>query len=138
MSGSQRVERGHSLLEMIVAVMIFATAATALNGIWVLQYRAMTSSRTLIVASHFTEQIVEEALEAGYYGVDAWAAGYPPGNSTIIGCTVAGKALSTEFFPTVSVTPYSGSYKHVSVLVEYSEKNFKRKVKYDVLLSPTT
>lgn len=136
MRGAQSV-RGHSLLEMIVAVMIFATAATALNGIWVLQYRAMTSSRTLIVASHFTEQIVEEALEAGYYGVDGWATTYPPGTSTIIGCEVAGKQLSTEFFPTVTVTPYGGSFKHVSVVVQYREKNFDRKVKYDVLLSPT-
>lgn len=121
---------------MIVAVFIFASAATALNGIWVLQYRAMTTSRTLIVGSHYAEQIVEEALEAGFYGADVWVASHPPGSSTVIGCEVAGKQLSTEFFETVTVVPY-GEFKHVTVIVEWHETNFDRKVKYDVLLSPT-
>lgn len=129
--------RGHSLLEMIVAVFIFATAVTALNGIWVLQYRAMSSSRTLIVASHYTEQIVEEALEAGFYTVDAWKTSYPTGTFARIGCTVAGKSLHTDFYPTVTVVPY-GDFKHVTVLVRWRESGFDRKVKYDVLLSPAS
>ena len=132
-----RSHRGVSLLEVIVAVMLFASIATALNGIWIIQYRMMSRSRVMILGAHYAEQLCEEALESGYDGVTAWALTYPPDSSTLVSCSMAGKVLTNELFPFVEVNDV-GEFKQVTVRVTWLDKGIiRREVKYDVLLAPT-
>ena len=66
-----RREKGHSLLEMILAALLFSTVAVGILAIWVMQHKAVTKSGHVLVAQYFGEQLMEECIAARYDGVDS-------------------------------------------------------------------
>ena len=78
--GSRRQE-GHSLLEMILAALLFSTVAVGILAIWVMQHKAVSKAGHVLVAQYFGEQLMEECIAARYDGVetlDSVDAGNPP------------------------------------------------------------
>jgi type II secretory pathway pseudopilin PulG len=65
-----RQNSGHSLLEMILAAMIFSTVAVGILGIWVMQHKAVSKAGHVLVAQYFGEQLMEECIAARYDAVD--------------------------------------------------------------------
>ena len=66
-----RREKGHSLLEMILAALLFSTVAVGILAVWVMQHKAVTKSGHVLVAQYFGEQLMEECIAARYDGVDS-------------------------------------------------------------------
>lgn len=64
-------EKGHSLLEMILAALLFSTVAVGVLAVWVMQHKAVTKSGHVLVAQYFGEQLMEECIAARYDGVDS-------------------------------------------------------------------
>lgn len=59
-------KRGHSLLEAVLASMIFAVVAVLLMGVWDMQFRALSKSTEKVVASYLAERVMEDCIAAGY------------------------------------------------------------------------
>ena len=64
-------EKGHSLLEMILAALLFSTVAVGVLAVWVMQHKAVTKSGHVLVAQYFGELLMEECIAARYDGVDS-------------------------------------------------------------------
>ena len=62
-------KKGHSLLEMILAALLFSTVAVGVLAVWVMQRKAVTKSGHVLVAQYFGEQLMEECIAARYDGV---------------------------------------------------------------------
>ena len=62
---------GHSLLEMILAALIFSTVAVGVLAVWVMQHKAVSKAGHVLVAQYFGEQLMEECIAARYEAVDS-------------------------------------------------------------------
>jgi hypothetical protein len=65
---------GLTLLEVVFAMFLFATLVPLFVGIWVKHHRAVEKSAGVIAATNICQLILEQAMEAGYDGVDGMAA----------------------------------------------------------------
>lgn len=65
----QRV-RGHNLLEVIIATMIFSTTMIFVVSVWVVHSRSMSASSARLVAQHLAQKRIEECIEAGIDNID--------------------------------------------------------------------
>ena len=57
---------GFNLLEVVIGAFLFSTIAVAFLGVWGMQARGLEKSRHNLVATMLAEQMVEEAMAAGY------------------------------------------------------------------------
>lgn len=64
--GAKHSSRGHSLLEAVLAAMIFSIVAVLLMGVWDMQFKAMSKSKEMVVASYLAERVMEDCIAAGY------------------------------------------------------------------------
>jgi type II secretory pathway pseudopilin PulG len=62
--------RGHSLLEMILAAILFSSVAVGILAVWVMQHKAITKSGNVLVAQYLGERLMEECIAAKFEGVD--------------------------------------------------------------------
>ena len=68
---SGRVGRsGLTLLEMVLAIFLFAMLVPLFAGVWPAHKRAVSQSRGAMCANHICRQVLEEAISSGYTGVD--------------------------------------------------------------------
>ena len=69
MRATRRKNRGHNLLEAIIAGILFSVVTVFLMGIWDMQFKAMLKSKETAVASFLAERIMEECIAAGFEAV---------------------------------------------------------------------
>ncbi len=62
----QHNNKGHSLLEAVLAAMLFSIVTVLLMGVWDMQFRAMSKSKEMVVASYLAERVMEDCVAAGY------------------------------------------------------------------------
>lgn len=62
----RRIPSGHSLLEAVLAAVIFAIISVFLMGVWDMQFKAMSKSKEMVVASYLAERVMEDCIAAGY------------------------------------------------------------------------
>jgi type II secretory pathway pseudopilin PulG len=66
--------KGVTLLELIFALFLFATLVPLFVGLWSSHHRAVKKNAEVIVGNNICQLILEQAIAAGYSGVDAVAA----------------------------------------------------------------
>lgn len=62
--------RGFSLLEVILAAIVFSFLSTALAAIWVAHARAQQKSANLLMAADLADQAMLTCQAQGFYGLD--------------------------------------------------------------------
>ena len=58
--------RGFNLLEVVLAGFLFATVTSALVGVWITYARATAAGRTMLVANHLAQNVMEQQLALGW------------------------------------------------------------------------
>lgn len=61
--------RGFNLLEVILAGFIFATITASMVGVWITYAKATSKGRSLLVATHLAERVMEQQLALGWSAV---------------------------------------------------------------------
>ena len=144
--------QGMTLLELILALFLFATLVPLFVGLWSTHHRAVEKSAGVVLGNNICHLILEQAMAAGYSGVDTLAA-----------TTLADRTLSlkTSITDSSSTPPSSWSTskdyvwvmtvasgpstspalrngeKLVNVRVEWTERGQKQNVQASTLLVDT-
>ncbi len=121
--------RGHSLLEAILAAMIFSSVAIFLMGVWEMQFKAMSKSKETGVAAFLAERVMEECIAAGFVYAPSL---YPePVQLQVRARTKAGeKVTNYEASVTVVNHPTDSEQRLVSVTVTYTDSTGQSSVSY--------
>ncbi len=124
--------RGHNLLEAVLAAVIFATVAVALLGIWGMQFSALSKSRSMLVASFLVERTMEECLAAGFERVEDLFPQPPvPSLVTIRSRTRSGETIQQfQVEVLVNAHPTDPLRKTIVVTVRFTDKTGDRTVTY--------
>ena len=124
------------MLEMIIAVTIFAGIVVALMGVWAMHARAVAHSRGTLMATHLAERLVEEALSEG------WMVSPKQSDFTTrytAESLINGQKTTTVFDWTREVlprsTPDGGRYKLLRVKVTWEEGGKNREVDLDTVVT---
>ena len=62
----RKSNRGHNLLEVILASMVFSVLMVLFSGLWAQYYKGQAVSRNHLAASGLGRKVLEEHLSAGY------------------------------------------------------------------------
>jgi type II secretory pathway pseudopilin PulG len=62
--------RGHNLLEVIIASMIFCTAILLFLGVWSSFYSAQSLGRNRLAAASLARAVLEQKIAAGFYACE--------------------------------------------------------------------
>lgn len=134
----RRYNRGHNLLEAIIAGIIFSVVAVFLMGIWDMQFKAMLKSKETAIASFLAERVMEECIAAGFDGVDELYDGEPK-EIVVHSRTKKGESDTTYTFDVkINEPPYEhpdSTQKTVVVIVSYSDSTGERSVQYHTVLN---
>lgn len=84
--------RGFSLLEIVLASLLFSVLVVFVTSIWSLHARIIGKSRTRMLASFLAQKKLEEEIQAGYYNA--------------VNITTTGLNITTTMRGTVITTPY--------------------------------
>ncbi len=132
----RRLIRGHNLLEMIIACMLFVSVTTSLVMVWVYHSRTMEKSGGRLVGQFLAHQLMEECLAAGHEAVGTLTG---PQQPILLTERVRGVEKTVEYFPeiTVSGATVDGEVmRQVRVRVEWYESGGRGSVEYSSLLAP--
>ena len=84
--------RGHNLLEVVVAVTIFAAVVILFVGVWASYYQSQTLSRSRLTASALARSVLEQKIATGFNACVS-----DPAATTVQAiCQVRGKQVDTE------------------------------------------
>lgn len=115
---------GHNLLEMVMAVLLFATVLVGLLSIWSTYSRAIGKARSVLVATYLGEQVMEGCIAAKYTNVDLFAASYPQTITTR--AWIKGREVATDYVTRVATQSAGPDMKAIRVTVEWQEKTAER------------
>ena len=132
--------RGFSLLETIIAGVIFSAVAVALAGVFNYHYRAIGSSRLFLVGQHLARTKADQFIAAGYEKI---AETVIPGGSTSstqdVTWTIRDQEVSTTYTIESSYTNIGPTnHRSCKVIVSWEEGDRTRHVQYTVSISPET
>lgn len=68
---SNRSRSGLTLLEMVLALFLFAILVPLFAGIWPIHKRAVNQNQASLCGNHICRQVLEDSVSAGYDGVDS-------------------------------------------------------------------
>lgn len=126
--------RGFYLLEMILALFLFATIAYPLLNVFLNYYRTSGKSRAALVGSHLAEQIMENQLSLGWQAVS----NTPP--PSVITYITDGEEIPVTYNSDVVVAdlsdpdPTAVGMKHVVVTVTWTDTTGDRMIELESLL----
>ena len=132
-----RGTRGHNLLEAILASVLFAIVSVALLGIWGMQFRAMSKSQGVLLASFVAEKTMEECVAAGFDRVEDLYPQPPVANNITIDTRSRTGSAGLVFTTTVTVAPHPSDplQKTVVVRVAFTDSTGDSSVTYHTALS---
>ncbi len=116
--------RGHNLIEMVMAVFLFATVLVGLISVWSTYSQAIGKSRSILVATYLGEQLMEGCIAAKYANIELFKASYPQTITTR--AWIKGREVSTDYLTSVTTRDLSPDMKAVVVTVEWKEKTAER------------
>jgi type II secretory pathway pseudopilin PulG len=126
---------GFSLLEMVLACVIFSTCILLMTGVWATHNDAVGRTRMQMIGSHVAEQVLEEAIALGYKNLPD-----PPhtlSGDVSVDTIVRSKTQSAAYHWTRTIQPAGtlGQLKSIQVLVEWQDgPNRKRKVNLESIV----
>ena len=122
--------RGFNLLEVVLAGFLFATVTSSLVGVWITYARATAAGRTMLVANHLAQNIMEQQLAMGWAAQPLPAS--PERKFTIVQ-VVGGAESGVDYFYSVGVEDTSDpgnvmalSLKRITVTVEWDINNERK------------
>ena len=129
--------RGHNLLEMMFAVLLFSTVVIALLGVWGTYARAIGKARYNLVATYLGEQVMENCIAAKYANIELFKAKFPQTLNSR--AKIRGTEILTTFTTSVETQDLNPNTKIVKVKVEWNEKGAvnteTRSLEYHTLLT---
>lgn len=132
--------RGFSLLEMVIACLLFTTVAISLLGVFNHHYRAVSKARLRLLAQHLCRSKMLDYTAARYEGVDAFIPN--PGPSLIetipVQFEIRGMVRNIDFEVWAErkvATAGLGGEKIIAVWVYWEEGRTTRSVVYRTLLA---
>ena len=134
--------RGYSLLEMIVAGLIFSAVSVALAGVFNYHYRAIGTGRLFLVAQHLARTKADEFIAAGHEKIataliTGGQAPYEETFTTQVTWTIRDQDVTTDFTVVSFYTDNTTTNHRVcTVRVSWEEGGRTRNVQYTVSISP--
>ncbi len=115
--------RGFNLLEVVLAGFLFATVTSSLVGVWITYARATAAGRTMLVANHLAQNVMEQQLALGWAAV---ALPPDPDRKFTLVQVVGDSEIPVDYFYSVEVEDTSEegnvtalSLKRITVTVEW-------------------
>lgn len=124
---------GHSLLEMIVASLIFVSVVVSVTSVWVWYGRAVGLSRYVLVGSQLGEELIEQCVGAGYHHVDALVTPTGTPRKITMRTKMRGQVIEVVYNCVVKVED-SSPLKRVSVEVFWETDGGPEKIAFETLL----
>lgn len=113
---------GYSLLEVILASMMFAMASVVMAGVWSIHYGAISKMKHRMVVTQLAEQAMEEALASTFLDVDDVAAAYNAAAPFQVSSTFDGEVVMAEYDIDMQVnTTPDDLLKVIQVTVNWQE-----------------
>jgi type II secretory pathway pseudopilin PulG len=139
-TGQQSADRGFSLLEMIIACLLFTTVSISLLGVFTHHYRAIARSRSQLLAQHLARAKMTDLAASKFDGVDLLLPN--PGPEKIedipVEYEIRDQKITMNFEVwaerTLSTTGLGGE-KNIAVWVYWKEQGLTRSVVYRTLLA---
>ena len=144
--------KGMTLLELILALFLFATLVPLFVGLWSTHHRAVEKSASVVLGNNICHLILEQAMAAGYSGVDSLAATTLADRTLSLQTTTTDSSTvppsswsnSKDYVWSMSVTAgpsttpsLRSGEKLVNVKVEWTERSQKQTVQASTLLVDT-
>lgn len=126
-----RGRRGLSLLETVIAAMLFATISVALISLWFSHYRLLALSQSRLVATYVCKQLMENQLATGYSTIVAIPRGSQPPIEVQSKVNDATRTVVYEWCVKVVDTPFT---KDVTVQVFWKEGGMEHETHLETLL----
>jgi prepilin-type N-terminal cleavage/methylation domain-containing protein len=117
---------GFSLIELLIAMLIFTSALLCLLGMFPMAYRSSAQSRHVLMSTEIARKEMERLKDLSWYNLSMTMAGGQQRTTTLITVT-DGKASSTTY----TVTPMITTFEKDPVTNEPLIKNVKVQVKYE-------
>lgn len=124
-----KASRGHNLLEVIVASMIFCTSILLFLGVWSSFYSSQTLSRNRLAAAALARALLEQKIAAGFYACEPPAS--DPVNTPVEQgdvdsiSEIRGKSVDCkfryQFYTTDNNPPPNNTFRKLTVRVLWSD-----------------
>ena len=132
-------DRGFSLLEVVVASLIFLTALVLMTSLWTSYHSALSQSRNRLVANGLARAVMEQRL-AGGYGSLTPILGVPQTQTFVSNNQVRGRRSAQTFETTFQATDPGGAgtaLRRLVVKVTWEEDTDKKELVYESCLFKT-
>lgn len=124
--------RAFSLLEVVLAALIFSTIAIFLMGVWTAHARAMAKARHQMTAAYLGQKVMEECLLLGFDNIDSLASlGSQDYSFKVI---TRGVEVNVVYSAAVTVKLLTPEQKFVEVEVTWNEGVGAERLNYETLL----
>jgi prepilin-type N-terminal cleavage/methylation domain-containing protein len=134
-----RRPKGFSLLEVVLASVIFLTALLLMTSLWTAYHKALTQSRNRLVANGLARSVMEQRLAAGHGSLEA-ILGTPQSQTFVSNSQVRGRRLTQEFQSSFLATDPMGAgtvLRRLVVTVSWEESSGKKELVYESCLFKT-
>lgn len=134
-----RRPRGFSLLEVVVASIIFVTALVLLGGLWVSYHSALSQSRNRLIANGLARAVMEQRMAGGHGSLDP-IIDAPQVQNFTSQAQVRGRRSNLNFEATFLATDPGGpnsSLRRMTVTVTWEEDSGQKSLTYESCLSKT-
>lgn len=119
---------GFTMVEVLVAMAFFVAFFLVVLGTWLLNARAASQARAVVVATHLAEQPMENCLSLGFAGAA------PRQDVSAVPVDPFGSVPPLQFTTSGSVTARSSTVKDVLVDVRWQEGGVPRDLCFETLL----
>jgi Tfp pilus assembly protein PilV len=128
-------QRGNSLLEVVIAAVIFSTALVFMIGLWATYHSALTQAKNRLVASSLARSVLEQRLASGYGALTA-IIDTPQVQTVSSRSQVRGRVVSVNFTTTFLTTESAASplFRRLVATVEWEEDSGKKSLSYETCL----
>lgn len=132
MKSSAIDQRGVSLLDTMIAVLLFATLVVACLGVWVTHYQANAQSQNIMIATYLARQLVEENLDKNPNDVVSVPRGTQP--PFVMTSKVDGRPRVSQYDYAVEVSDPTPGLRNLVVRVWWQEANQEKELHLETLL----
>lgn len=136
-----RVNRcqGFSLLEVVIASLIFLTALVLMTTLWTRYHSALTQSRNRLVANGLAKAVMEQRIAGGYGSLNP-IVGVPQTQTFVSNNQVRGRRSNQTFDTTFEATDPGGAgstLRRLVVTVTWEEDTEAKELVYESCLYKT-
>lgn len=124
---------GHSLLEAVLACMIFITVVTILTSVWMWYGSSVAASRYVLVGTQLGEELIEQCVAAGFEDVDQLQT-HGGTRDITMRTTMRGQQIEVVYRCGVEVDSPVSDLKRVKVRVSWEDRLGPEEIRFETLL----